>query len=64
LGFPVIAEGFDDFAHHVLPILQRRGYFDPKLKGETLRDHLGLPFRTSRYAEGDGDADQRKAASA
>ncbi|MFP3570180.1 LLM class flavin-dependent oxidoreductase, partial [Paraburkholderia sp. SIMBA_030] len=40
LGFPVIAEGFDDFAHHVLPILQRRGYFDPKLKGETLRDHL------------------------
>ena len=64
LGFPVIAEGFDDFAHHVLPILQRRGYFDPKLKGETLRDHLGLPFRTSRYAERADDSDQRKAASA
>ena len=34
------------------------------LKGETLRDHLGLPFRTSRYAERSDDSDQRKAASA
>ncbi|NTJ10552.1 LLM class flavin-dependent oxidoreductase [Rhizobium lusitanum] len=49
LGFPVIGEGFDDFAKHVLPILTRRGYFDPELKGETLRDHLGLPFRESRH---------------
>ena len=50
LGFPVIGEGFDDFAKHVLPILTKRGYFDPELKGETLRDHLGLPFRESRHA--------------
>ena len=50
LGFPVIGEGFDDFSKHVLPILTERGYFDPALKGETLRDHLGLPFRESRYA--------------
>ena len=49
LGFPVIGEGFDDFAKHVLPILTSRGYFDPELKGETLRDHLGLPFRESRH---------------
>jgi len=49
LGFPVIGEGFDDFAKHVLPILTKRGYFDPELKGETLRDHLGLPFRESRH---------------
>lgn len=49
LGFPVIGEGFDDFAKHVLPILTRRGYFDPEPKGETLRDHLGLPFRESRH---------------
>ncbi|WP_271022405.1 LLM class flavin-dependent oxidoreductase [Rhizobium sp. RCAM05973] len=49
LGFPVIAEGFDDFAKYVLPILTSRGYFDPELKGETLRDHLGLPFRESRH---------------
>jgi len=50
LGFPVIGEGFDDFAKHVLPILTKRGYFDPELKGETLRAHLGLPFRESRHA--------------
>ena len=49
LGFPVIGEGFDDFGKHVLPILTKRGYFDPELKGETLRDHLGLPFRESRH---------------
>ncbi len=50
LGFPVIAEGLDDFANHVLPILEKRGYFNPTLEGETLRDHLGLPYRESRYA--------------
>lgn len=50
LGFPVIAEGLQDFATHVLPILEQRGHFDPNLKGETLRDHLGLPYRESRYA--------------
>ena len=49
LGFPVIGEGFDDFSKYVLPILMSRGYFDPELKGETLRDHLGLPFRESRH---------------
>ena len=49
LGFPVIGEGFDDFSKYVLPILTSRGYFDPELKGETLRDHLGLPFRESRH---------------
>ncbi|OCO99925.1 MULTISPECIES: LLM class flavin-dependent oxidoreductase [unclassified Ensifer] len=50
LGFPVIAEGLADFTQHVLPLLENRGYFKPKLEGETLRDHLGLPYRESRYA--------------
>lgn len=50
LSFQVIAEGFDDFAAHVLPILEARGYFNPNLDGTTLRDHLGLPYRESRYA--------------
>ncbi|APG95114.1 LLM class flavin-dependent oxidoreductase [Sinorhizobium americanum] len=49
LGFPVIAEGLDDFTAHVLPILERRGYFEPSLTGTTLRSHLGLPYRESRY---------------
>ncbi|MBZ7927370.1 LLM class flavin-dependent oxidoreductase (plasmid) [Ensifer adhaerens] len=50
LGFPVIAEGLADFVAHVLPILERRGYFNPSLEGTTLRDHLGLAYRESRYA--------------
>lgn len=61
LGFPVIAEGFDDFAKHVLPILTERGYFDPVLKGSTLRDHLGLPYRESRYAGAKDEAEQGRA---
>ncbi|WP_320194477.1 LLM class flavin-dependent oxidoreductase [Agrobacterium rosae] len=51
LGFPVIAEGLDDFIRLVIPVLQKRGYFDPQLEGSTLRDHLGLPFRQSVYAD-------------
>ncbi len=50
LGFPVIAEGLADFAAYVLPILEGRGYFKRGLEGATLRDHLGLPYRESRYA--------------
>ena len=46
----MIAEGLDDFVRLVLPILEARGYFDRRLKGTTLRDHLGLPYRESRYA--------------
>jgi FMN-dependent oxidoreductase (nitrilotriacetate monooxygenase family) len=64
LGFPVIAQGFDDFAEHVLPILERRGYFDPVVRGETLRDHLGLPFRESRYAAAADPAAERVAKTA
>ena len=50
LGFPVIAEGLDDFIELVLPILKERGYFDGQLTGSTLRENLGLPFKQSRYA--------------
>ncbi|BCW90433.1 Putative monooxygenase MoxC [Alphaproteobacteria bacterium SO-S41] len=50
LGFPVIAEGLDDFVRHVVPVLEERGVYSRDLPGATLRDHLGLPFRESRYA--------------
>jgi FMN-dependent oxidoreductase (nitrilotriacetate monooxygenase family) len=50
LGFPVIAEGLDDFVRHVVPVLEERGVYRRDLPGTTLRDHLGLPFRESRYA--------------
>jgi len=58
LGFPVIAEGFDDFLRLVLPILEERGVHDRTLPGTTLRDHLGLPRRESRYAQSDGSSVQ------
>ncbi|MDR6099931.1 FMN-dependent oxidoreductase (nitrilotriacetate monooxygenase family) [Agrobacterium larrymoorei] len=50
LGFPVVAEGLDDFIRLVLPVLKQRGYFEPDLEGRTLRDHLGLPYKESVYA--------------
>ena len=49
LGFPVIAEGLDDFVRYVVPILEERGVYSRTLAGNTLRDHLGLPFRESQY---------------
>ncbi|TRL42284.1 LLM class flavin-dependent oxidoreductase [Rhizobium straminoryzae] len=50
LGFPVIAEGLDDFIELVIPILKARGYFDGQLTGAILRENLGLPFKSSHYA--------------
>lgn len=54
LGFQVIAEGLDDFVELVVPLLEERGVYRRDLPGRTLRDHLGLPFRESRYAIGGG----------
>ncbi|KRD72236.1 LLM class flavin-dependent oxidoreductase [Ensifer sp. Root278] len=64
LGFPVIAEGLADFAEHVLPLLERRGYFKRELEGETLRDHLGLSYRESRYAAPAADVERGRAVGA
>ena len=50
LGFPVIGQGLDDFVELVIPVLEERGVYDRTLPGQTLRDHLGLPRRESRYA--------------
>ncbi len=61
LGFPVIAEGLDDFTRLVLPILEERGYFDPQLKSSTLRENLGLPYRQSVYADLNGEAEKARA---
>ncbi|MFW2853023.1 LLM class flavin-dependent oxidoreductase [Sphingomonas sp. TX0543] len=52
LGFPVAAQGLDDFVTYIVPELERRGRYDRVLHGATLRDHLGLPFKESRYAAG------------
>jgi FMN-dependent oxidoreductase (nitrilotriacetate monooxygenase family) len=50
LGFSVVAEGLDDFIRYILPELEKRGRSPGALAGWTLRDHLGLPRKQSRYA--------------
>lgn len=50
LGFAVSAEGLQDFIDLVIPELESRGRYSRDLPGETLRDHLGLPRKASRYA--------------
>jgi FMN-dependent oxidoreductase (nitrilotriacetate monooxygenase family) len=49
LGFSVQAEGLKDFVQYVLPVLEARGYYQRSLTGTTLREHLGLPRKESRY---------------
>lgn len=56
LGFPVLSQGLDDFIAHVIPALEARGRYQRTLPGHTLRDHLGLPRKASRYAQAGTDA--------
>jgi FMN-dependent oxidoreductase (nitrilotriacetate monooxygenase family) len=46
----VLPSGFELFAEHVVPLLQRRGLFRAEYEGTTLREHYGLPRPASRYA--------------
>jgi FMN-dependent oxidoreductase (nitrilotriacetate monooxygenase family) len=62
LGFPIAAQGLDDFIAHVLPALEARGRYDRVLHGTTLRDHLGLPFKESRYKASVPAAAERRSA--
>lgn len=62
LGFPVVAEGLDDFITHVLPVLEKSGHFQRQLEGRTLRDHLGLPRKESRYQQAAEHSSQQQVA--
>ncbi|MGO7426918.1 nitrilotriacetate monooxygenase, partial [Rhizobium ruizarguesonis] len=42
----------DDFVDLVIPELQRRGLFRTAYEGKTLRENLGLPFPSNRWAAG------------
>ncbi|MGW7889054.1 LLM class flavin-dependent oxidoreductase [Staphylococcus xylosus] len=42
---------YEEFLENVLPILEEKGYYDKAFHGETLRDHLGLPFKENRYTQ-------------
>jgi FMN-dependent oxidoreductase (nitrilotriacetate monooxygenase family) len=52
-GFTMLSPYFpaplEDFVDGVIPELQRRGLFRTEYEGRTLRENLGLRFRTNRY---------------
>ncbi|NNJ15373.1 LLM class flavin-dependent oxidoreductase [Pseudomonas putida CSV86] len=52
-GFNIMFSGLhsaiDDFVDCVVPELQRRGLFQREYAGTTLRENLGLPYRTNRF---------------
>lgn len=62
LGFPIAAQGLDDFITYVIPELERRARYDRILHGATLRDHLGLPFKESRHVAGAAAVSTRQSA--
>jgi FMN-dependent oxidoreductase (nitrilotriacetate monooxygenase family) len=39
----ILPEGIEDFAAHVVPVLQQRGLFRTEYEGATLRENLGVP---------------------
>jgi FMN-dependent oxidoreductase (nitrilotriacetate monooxygenase family) len=61
LGFPVVSQGLDDFIAHVIPVLVARGRYQRDLPGATLRDHLGLPRKESRYSQSATNPTQKAA---
>ncbi|WP_409328340.1 LLM class flavin-dependent oxidoreductase [Staphylococcus saprophyticus] len=42
---------YDEFINHVLPILEQKGYYTQEYQGDTLRDHIGIPFKENRYSQ-------------
>ena len=51
-GFIIIANlpsELTAFVEKVVPILQKRGIYRMEYEGNTLREHLGLPFSENRY---------------
>jgi FMN-dependent oxidoreductase (nitrilotriacetate monooxygenase family) len=58
-------EDLERFAGDVVPLLQKRGVFRTCYEGDTLRDHLGLPFPVNHYTlERQATAAERDQASA
>ncbi len=46
---PDIPRALENFVEHVIPILQERGHYKLNYETDTLREHLGLPNKPSRY---------------
>jgi len=48
---PLLPAMLDVFSAEVIPLLQRRGLFLTAYAGKTLREHYGLPWPKSVFAE-------------
>ena len=46
---PILPDGLDLFAEHVVPLLRERGLFRTEYSGRTLREHYGLPRPANQY---------------
>lgn len=44
-----VPNGFNDFVHYVVPILQERGIYRTEYEADTLRGNLGLKVPVNRY---------------
>ena len=56
LAYAVTPGTFEDIVKWVVPELQARGLYRTEYEGRTLRENLGLPFPTNRYALARGSA--------
>jgi FMN-dependent oxidoreductase (nitrilotriacetate monooxygenase family) len=54
-GFNIMPDmfpsGVEIFVDEVVPLLRKRGVFRHEYSGQTLRDHLGLPYPASQYSD-------------
>jgi len=49
LTIPVFGKLYDDFLNYVIPILEKKGYYDRMYDAKTLRGNLQLPYKSNRY---------------
>jgi N-acetyl-S-(2-succino)cysteine monooxygenase len=56
---PYLPGGLDDFVDLVLPELRKRGLFRTEYEGRTLRENLGLPRPSNRFAVPAREAEPR-----
>jgi hypothetical protein len=46
---PYYVKPLEEFVDGVIPELQRRGLFRTEYEGATLRENLGVPFRSNQF---------------
>ncbi|PKG23311.1 LLM class flavin-dependent oxidoreductase [Niallia nealsonii] len=51
IGAPVLSSGLDDITEHIIPILEKKGYYNRDYQSDTLRGNLGLPYKKNQYVK-------------